>query len=102
MTDQRAKFEAWWKENYDGSDAERAFAYIGWCASRSAALEEAAQVCEHLRDDHCAGTRAGENDDSGDWCYAQGDDCEFVAAWNDAAAAIRARAAAEFKRELTP
>jgi len=40
--------------------------------------------------DHIQGTRSAEN--PGDWCAADGVDCDFVAAWNDAAAAIRSHA----------
>jgi hypothetical protein len=57
-----------------------------------AGLEAAAHIAEALRDDHCAGTRLSS--DPLDHCRPEGDDgCEFVAAWNDCADAIRAAAA---------
>lgn len=50
--------------------------------------EECAKAIEALRADHCAGTKLSH--DKNDWCRPEGDDgCEFVAAWNDAIAAIR-------------
>lgn len=56
-------------------------------AVQAAERERCAKLCESLRDNHIAGTRSAEN--PGDWCAENGADCEFVAAWNEAAAAIR-------------
>jgi hypothetical protein len=54
--------------------------------------EQIVEVCAarigQLRDEHCAATQQAE--DRSDHCHADGSDgCEFVAAWNDAIAAIR-------------
>lgn len=59
------------------------------CVERKVAAERerCAKLCEDLRDKHVDGTRAATN--PGDWCAEDGIDCEFVVAWNDAAAAIR-------------
>lgn len=49
--------------------------------------ERCARAVEALRDDHCASTAVG---DAGyDACSIDSPECEFVVAWNDAAAAIR-------------
>jgi hypothetical protein len=58
--------------------------------------EECAKVCEALRDSHIQGTRLDSN--PGNWCAEDGADCEFVAAWNNAADAIRARSALQSPR----
>lgn len=56
-------------------------------AFRDAVLEEAAKRCEALRDEHCAAT--GDPQADAYACKPDGTDCDFVGAWNDAAAAIR-------------
>lgn len=55
-----------------------------------AVAERCAVICEALRDDHCKGTRTAPT--KADWCQPDDLACEFVVAWNDAAAAIRAQA----------
>jgi hypothetical protein len=51
-------------------------------------VEVCAARIEQLRDEHCAATQQAE--DRSDHCHSDGSDgCEFVAAWNDAIAAIR-------------
>jgi hypothetical protein len=65
----------------DGYTADQMRAYAGLIA------EDCAKLVEALRDSHCAGT-------NGD-CQPTDESCEFVAAWNDAIAAIRARYKAE-------
>ena len=51
--------------------------------------ERCAAEVERLRDEHCAATQTAAA--PSDRCHPDDDSCEFVAAWNDAAAAIRAR-----------
>lgn len=52
--------------------------------------ERSARVCEKLRDEHCAGTQmVGKVEVA---CYPDDPSCELVAAWNEAAAAIRSHA----------
>ena len=66
----------------------------GWRSCRRQALEEAAAIVEALRDDHCRGTGHPLADKNA--CAPDGaDGCEFVAAWNDAASAIRREAEAK-------
>jgi hypothetical protein len=62
----------------------QAFAKAVW----DAATERAAKKLEALRDDHCKGTRMAP--DKSDWCDPDDGACEFVTAWNDGIAAIRA------------
>ena len=62
-------------------------AWQAWQASRKQALEEAAKAVEALRDDHCVSTQIDPHPEF--HCYANSPECEFVVAWNDAAAAIR-------------
>jgi uncharacterized protein CbrC (UPF0167 family) len=51
-------------------------------------VEVCAARIEQLRDEHCAATQQAER--LNDHCYADGSSgCEYVAAWNDAIAAIR-------------
>jgi hypothetical protein len=101
MSDSREKFEEWarkeapwldlrWIESPDHpmyAFTEARVAFDAWNASRTAAMGEAAKICEKLRDSHCAGTRSDDN--PGDWCAEDGIECDFVCAWNDAATAIR-------------
>ena len=58
-------------------------------AERAAERARCALAVEKLRDSHVDGTRSADN--PVDWCAADGIDCEFVVAWNDAIAAIRAQ-----------
>ena len=51
--------------------------------------EACAQALENLVADHVAGTRKSKN--KMDWCAADDRSCEYVAAWSDGAASIRAR-----------
>ena len=51
--------------------------------------EACAQSLENLVADHVAGTRKPKN--KMDWCAADDRSCEYVAAWSEGAAAIRAR-----------
>ena len=51
--------------------------------------EVCAQSLENLVADHVAGTRKSKN--KMDWCAADDRSCEYVAAWSEGAAAIRAR-----------
>ena len=51
--------------------------------------EACAQSLENLVADHVAGTRKSKN--KMDWCAADDRSCEYVAAWSEGAAAIRAR-----------
>jgi hypothetical protein len=73
------------------ADVEARYADEMRAARDSATLaerERAAKVCEALIADHCAGTRLDPDKDG--WCLEDGSDgCDFVAAWQDAAAAIR-------------
>lgn len=55
--------------------------------ARADERERCAKLCESLRDAHCAGTRLSAI--KADWCEPDSRACDFVAAWNDAAAAIR-------------
>jgi hypothetical protein len=57
MTDStRSEFEAWWDSKREANDGVaigadyRHWALAGWQAARKAALEEAAKVCEDMRD----------------------------------------------------
>ncbi len=68
---------------YSG-DQMTAFAEQAIAAER----ERCARVCERLRDKHCAAMEASSEPE--DACKRDGScGCDFVAAWNDAAEAIR-------------
>ena len=60
-------------------------------AAKAAAKEReaCAQALENLVADHVAGTRKSKNKQ--DWCAADDRSCEYVNAWSDGAASIRAR-----------
>ena len=51
--------------------------------------EACAQALENLVADHVAGTRKSKN--KLNWCDAEDRSCEYVDAWSEGAAAIRAR-----------
>ena len=72
---------------YFAKDAQKA--WDAYQAADKAATERAAKLCEALRDAHCRGTRSAPT--TADWCQPDDVACEFVVAWNDAAAAIRAQ-----------
>ena len=72
------------------ADQMRAFYAEGFAAGVAAGKEQAAKNIEHLRDEHCRLVKMSDN--KLDWCEPEGGDgCEFVEAWNDAIAAIRAK-----------
>lgn len=78
-----------WRGFWDGMGLGPLWRFLGGRAFRAGMLQ-AAQIVEQLRDEHCASTGNAFADRYA--CSAEGMDCDFVAAWNDAAAAIRDKA----------
>jgi len=79
------EYEPEWTSSSDAYTAEQMRAFAEEAVKQE--RERAAKVCEALRDDHCAGTK--KSPDKTDWCEHDDQCCEFVVAWNEAAAAIR-------------
>lgn len=77
---------------YNGNRPKRSIALYTAEQMRAmfdAATERAAKQIEALRDSHCKSTQQSPNEEN--WCEPNDVTCEFVVAWNDAIAAIRAR-----------
>ncbi len=79
-----------WITDYGDSEASiKRFAALVEAKAAAKEREACAQSLENLVADHVAGTRKSKN--TMDWCAADDRSCEYVAAWSEGAAAIRAR-----------